>query len=469
MKIQNIYLLIEKASFFKIIASLILVCLSFQSQASESAPNLKPDATVKVFIQYSSSTRAKILKSFYQEPKTDSPLKNNHRSGKLKNALMSQTVFLQHELTKNASIQKIEPFWLSLASIAEVTLPMIPALKNLPYVEAVTILNRKAYLSEIAEVQLAPLWTWSPKYTYGLNKIDLPLVNQKYPQLDGLGIKVGVIDTGVDPKHPDLVGKTILFRDYIDKKNTLPRDDHGHGTHVAGTIAGGNQSGKNIGVAPAAKLVIAKSFSKTGDSNDADLLLSLQWMADPDGNPQTQDQPQVVSNSWNLDDVEYRNNEPQLEPFCLAIESLEKLGVSVVFSAGNDGVSGEDIKLPGACPQAITVAATDSGDQVPSFSSRGPVWWKNQKFNKPDISAPGYNIESADTGGGYKTRSGTSMSVPHIAGAIALLKQAAPKAGPNDLKRALYIGATDVEDKGFDIDSGNGRLSVIKALNILGL
>jgi hypothetical protein len=386
--------------------------------------------------------------------------------------LQAQVNFWAQKVIRHLGGAKIEPLWISVGAIIDCR-PMLQAKKifsqkEFSFIESIRSMRRKAFLDEELKFEgIQP--HGSVKYTYGLSKIKLPEVNQQLPSLNGLGRRVGIIDTGIDPLHPDLKGKTILFRDFIDPKNTKPRDDHGHGSHVAGTIAGGSASGTQIGVALSAELIVAKSFSKTGSSVDADLLRSLQWMADPDGNPQTNDQPDVISNSWNLDDVEYAQNEPRLEPFCVAIENLESLGTVVVFSAGNDGRTGGKIKLPGACPQALTVGATDSGDQVPSFSSRGPVWWKSQKFNKPDISAPGYNVNSAHIDGGYKTRSGTSMSVPHVAGALLILRQFSPASTVEELKEALLKGSTDIGKPGFDFDSGVGRLDLFKSIEILDL
>lgn len=186
-------------------------------------------------------------------------------------------------------------------------------------------------------------------YTYGLEKMNLPKVNSNFPDIQGQGVRVGIIDTGIDPQHPDLRGKTLSFRDFVSGK-TFPYDNHGHGTHVAGCIAGGKASGKQIGIAPQAHLIVAKTFSKFGGFKEEDLLLALQWMADPDGNPETQDAAHVVSGSWNVD-----GNTKELlvkeESFCVAIDNLYKLGIYSVFSAGNDGPDKSTIKIPGASPK----------------------------------------------------------------------------------------------------------------------
>jgi subtilisin family serine protease len=303
-------------------------------------------------------------------------------------------------------------------------------------------------------------------FTYGLEKLNVPALRVKYPQLDGTGIRVAILDTGIDPNHPDLKGRTKAFRDFTGAKSAVVRDDHGHGTHVAGTIAGGSTSGLSIGIAPKAELLIGKVFDSYGQASNEDLLLSMQWAADPDGNPATNDYANVVSNSWNLED-KFDSIAPADNPFCATIANWLTLGMVPVFAAGNDGPDIGTVSLPGSCPEALTIAATDEDDAAASFSSRGPANWKSGTVAKPDISAPGMDVESAQPGGGYRLRSGTSMATPHAAGAMAILLQARPGISVVDAKKVMLSGATQLGASRNDSTFGAGRIDLLKSVDLV--
>jgi bacillopeptidase F len=276
------------------------------------------------------------------------------------------------------------------------------------------------------------------KFTYGLEKINLPALRQKAPNITGQGVRVGVIDTGIDATHPDLKDRLLLFKDFVNNK-TEPYDDNSHGTHVSGTIAGGNASGTSVGVAPGAKIIMGKVFSSTGAASDSDLLKAMQWMADPDGNPEHQ--PQIVSNSWGSDAPD-GSKDPMDEPLCKAIAGWAKVGILAVFAAGNEGPDSGTVGIPGACPQALTVGATDKNDDLAYFSSRGPSTWKSGAIIKPTVSAPGVDVISTIPGGGYKAYSGTSMATPHVAGLAALVVQAVPNVTIENVQKLIIAGAT---------------------------
>jgi subtilisin family serine protease len=296
--------------------------------------------------------------------------------------------------------------------------------------------------------------------TTGLQRIKYPEFRIYHPTITGRGARLGIVDTGIDANHRDLTGKTLAFKDFISGR-LAPYDDNGHGTHVAGIIAGGSASGKQIGVAPEAQLYIAKAFSRYGGSEEAKLLLALQWMADPDHNPDTDDAAMIVSNSWNSDRP-YENVSPVDDPFCRVVDALSGLGIVVVFAAGNDGPSSSSIKTPGACPNAVTVAATNERDAITDFSSRGPVRWGSVTVPKPDISAPGSSIESAWPGNDYKRMSGTSMAAPYVSGSLALLIQ---HSGPDkDWAAMLTNSAVDIGRTGFDEAAGAGLLNLLTAM-----
>ncbi len=360
----------------------------------------------------------------------------------------------------------VQTFWLGRGSLARLTHAQVKVVLRNPLVESVSKLGRRAHLTQSLAPALGRSTAVRSSDTYGLEQIGVPELRFRHFGLDGTAVRVGIIDTGIDGNHPDLTGRVLNYRDWIDPKIKIPRDDHGHGTHVAGTIGGGSTSGLSIGVAPKVGFVIAKAFNKSGDSKDTDLLAALQWMTDPDGQPATDDAPKVINNSWNVDG-DIGTLDPSQDAFCNAIDGLAKLGITAVFAAGNDGSSRNTIKVPGACPGALTVAATDSGDQIVSFSSRGLAIWKTGSVAKPDVAAPGKDIESADPGGSYRTRSGTSMASPHVAGAVAILLQAKPGLNPDQVKTALMSTAEDIESKGFDVEAGSGRINLVRSVENL--
>lgn len=344
--------------------------------------------------------------------------------------------------------------WLLHGTIASLTKSQLREALGAKAISSLYFLGRVAHLPPPSPLQALERTT---TFTWGWNLLGLPQLRQAHPLALGTGVRLGLIDTGIDPTHTDLKGRTLRFRNFL-QPDESPFDDNGHGTHVAGTIVGGAASSINIGIAPQAGLVVAKAFSARGSAQDADLLLALQWMADPDGDPLTADGVRVINNSWNFSDA-YGNKEPEDEPFCLAIEKLHGLGILSVFSAGNSGPGSGSVEIPGACPYALTVGASDENDSVAGFSSRGPVRWRKTSLAKPEIVAPGVKVLSAAPGM-FATLSGTSMAAPHVTGALALLAQAHPNMGPSELRKEILRHTKDIGPKGPDAESGFGRLDL---------
>ncbi len=304
-----------------------------------------------------------------------------------------------------------------------------------------------------------------PKFTYGLQKIMIPEYRKALPEKLGQGVRVAVIDTGVDASHPDLKGKVVAFADLVSKKPE-PYDDQGHGTHVSGTIGGGDASGESIGVAPKVQFINAKFLDKNGSGTFANAVLAMQWVVDPDGKPETADGAQIVSNSWGGSRPS-ATADPKDEAMCVAVEAWTKLGIMPVFAAGNSGPAAKTVGLPGGCPLSFTVAASDQNDAIASFSSRGPAVWKTGTFAKPDITAPGVAVKSSLPGNKYANFSGTSMATPHVAGAIALIYQLQPKITVEQMIDVMKKSATKIDNN--PNSSGAGRIDVVKASQLLGL
>jgi subtilisin family serine protease len=282
--------------------------------------------------------------------------------------------------------------------------------------------------------------------------------------ITGAGVTVGSIDTGVDPSSPDLAGKIVAWRDFVDGR-TEPYDDNGHGTHTIGTMVGGDANGTPIGVAPGAKVIVARAMGADGSGLGSNLLAAAQWVVDPDGNPATLDFPAVVNNSWTADEA----NDTW---YSQVIRTWVALGIVPVFSAGNFGPGAGTIGSPAGYPLSIAVGAVDDTPVVASFSSRGPVTWRNTDgagpaagtvLSKPDLTAPGVGIVSS-VGAGYLTYSGTSMAAPHVSGVVALIRQATPAMSAPDVEQILRATSTDLGPPGPDPDAGAGLVNALAAV-----
>ncbi len=354
---------------------------------------------------------------------------------------------------KSLKSEDLQSLWLIGASIVNLSPTQLNDIRQIAKTTAgIQKIEPLDFKVQLASVEVLA----SNDVTTGLKRIKYPEFRDLHPLAKGRGARVGIVDTGIDAGHRDLLGKTLAFKDFISRR-TAPYDDNGHGTHVAGIIAGGSASGKQIGVAPEAQLYVAKAFSRYGGSDEASLLLALQWMADPDQNPSTDDAAMIVSNSWNSDRP-IRGVAPVDDPFCRVVDGLHSLGIIVVFAAGNDGPDSSSIKTPGACPNALTVAATDNADVVTEMSSRGPALWRSLLVAKPEISAPGYRVESSWPGNDYKKMSGTSMATPYVAGSLALI--AVDVANSSRAKEILLKSGSDLGAPGFDKESGYGLLNL---------
>lgn len=293
--------------------------------------------------------------------------------------------------------------------------------------------------------------------------------------LTGRGRVVASIDTGVEGVHPALTdrwrgrnGDTAAS--WFDPLNApSPSDNNGHGTHVMGIMVGRHGS-DTIGLAPDAEWISAAVVDRgrSLSATFADILAAMQWVVDPDGNPHTMDDvPDVVCNSWGVSQ-EIINACDQL--FFEAIDNVEAMGVVCVFAAGNEGPTPKSIRNPadraGAPNGTFSVGAVDanySDFPVPSFSSRGPSACNNTA-KKPEIAAPGVGIRSAFKGQTYKIINGTSMAAPHVAAAVALLRQYNPELTPEQIKTALLSTAHDIGAPGEDNASGHGLIDLEAAL-----
>lgn len=269
---------------------------------------------------------------------------------------------------------------------------------------------------------------------------------------DGSGVKVAVLDTGIDSAHPDLAGQLDEAVSFVPGEEVT--DMHAHGTHVASTVLGTGEAseGRNKGVAPGARLLVGKVLSDDGFGQDSWIIDGMEWAAE---------NAKVVNMSLG-------SPEPSdgTDPMAQAVNNLSKeTGSLFVIAAGNTGMEG--IGSPGAAEAALTVGAVDKSDNLAWFSSKGPSF--GSAGLKPDLTAPGVGIIAArsqhtDKGSGfYMSMDGTSMASPHVAGAAAILSQRHPDWTGEQLKEALMSTTKKIEDiKPFE--GGTGRLDTVAAL-----
>lgn len=275
---------------------------------------------------------------------------------------------------------------------------------------------------------------------------------QKELGLDGEGVVLGHIDTGAEASHPHLKGRVKGFRDFVEDRD-LPYDDHGHGTHTLGVMVGG---GAGRSVAPKARVLVGRALDETGGGQLSDLVRALQWMADPDGNPDTRDQPFALNCSWGLPRAELKAAGVSDRIFWDAVQSLRDAGVVPVFSSGNEGP--EVQVVPGGYPHVLSVGAHDARGAIPHFSSGGMISWGGESLLRPDLVAPGKGVYSSHKGGRYRTLQGTSQAAPHLTGLLALMKQAKPGLSASQAEAIVRRSVQDRGSQGPDPRAGRGSL-----------
>ena len=277
--------------------------------------------------------------------------------------------------------------------------------------------------------------------------------------IDGSGVTVATLDTGVDLTHPELAsryrgGTNSWFDPY--GEHAEPMDVHGHGTQVMGVIV----AGTGIGMAPGARFIAARVFNDSGVSTDSAVHLAFQWLLDPDGNPATDDAPNVVNASWG---AQLATCDRTFEP---DLQALRAAHILPVFAAGNDGPGGSSDTSPGNLPEAFAVGATATATTIAPFSSVGPSRCDGGQF--PALVAAGTGIRSTDRFGFEATGlAGTSFAAPHVAGALALLLQVAPQLTAADQASLLTQSAHDLGPAGPDATFGAGSLDIAAAARLL--
>ena len=273
---------------------------------------------------------------------------------------------------------------------------------------------------------------------YGVEMVGAPL---EWDETMGEGIKVGVIDTGIDPEHIDLKGRV---KDYVNFSST-DRDDiydeNGHGTHVAGIIAAERNDVGVVGVVPKADLYIAKAFNKDGTANFEAIKNSLIWM---------------IEKNVDVINMSFSSQTPNKE-YQQVINEAYRRGITLVCAAGNLGEKENEntIGYPARFDETIAVTAVDITKKITDFSSVGP---------EAEIAAAGNKIYSCYPKNKFATLSGTSMATPIISGAVAILQSKGVtrykrRLKPEEIRLLLHIYAEDLGEPGRNPDYGFGLFS----------
>jgi serine protease AprX len=358
-------------------------------------------------------------------------------------------------LKQQGHYAEMQSLWSINAVSGAVSASVISELAALPGVESV-VLDAVVPGPVPAAVPTSPT-------NWNLDAIGAPDVwNLGYT---GQGIVVGTMDSGVDASHPDLApryrgGANSWYDPY--GQHATPADHSGHGTQVMGLIVGGESGGYQIGVAPDAQWIAAKIFNDSNEAVLSNIHAAFQWMLDPDGNPDTDDAPDIVNNSWVLANTVNQCN----QEFTGDIDLLKEAEIAVVFSGGNFGPDANTSVTPANDVGSLPVGAVDDLGNISNFSSRGANACDGDTY--PHLVAPGENIFTTEPAPAlYNVVSGTSFSAAHVSGAMAVLKSAFPAATATELESALTESATDIGPVGPDDSSGYGMVDMVGAYNWL--
>lgn len=250
---------------------------------------------------------------------------------------------------------------------------------------------------------------------------------------EGAGVKVAVIDTGMDYTHPDLKANYAGGYNAIVTTAT-PMDDQGHGTHVSGTIGAARDSKGVVGVSPGVSLYAVKVLDENGSGEYSAIISGIEW---------------AVQNKMNIINLSLGSNE-DVKAVRNVITAAYTAGVTIVCAAGNNAGA---VLYPAKYPEAIAISASnpDQANTITSFSSRGP---------EIAFIAPGLNINSTAKAGGYLIKSGTSMAAPHVAGLAALAIAAGAKT-PAAVREMLTKAAASA---GISTEAGAGMIDAAKLI-----
>ncbi len=293
-------------------------------------------------------------------------------------------------------------------------------------------------MHRISDYKIIQIKSDQPKEVidYGVRMAGAPL---EWGEVTGEGVRVGIIDTGIDLRHRDLadgISDAISFVSGV----RSPQDDNGHGTHVAGIIGARKNGTGVVGMAPGCSLYVAKAFDANGNAEFPAIYKSLEWMI--------RKRVQIVNMSFSSDEPSKGYEE--------ILKAANAHGITLICAAGNEGSRRRNtIGYPGKFPQTIAVTAVDPSRRTTEFSSAG---------YESELCAAGVDIYSTYPGNSYAKLSGTSMATPIISGAAALMQAKGMYRyrrylSPKEVRFLLHLYTEDLGGKGWDPYFGYGLFS----------
>ena len=390
-------------------------------------------------------------------------------------AAQSQQPFLENAAL-NTHIEVHNTFWLKSSAVVSVNSTAVDQsqLTAIDGVDGIYNHNNLSISADSNNTQSTPtdVGSQSADTTYGLDMIKAAETQNAF-DTTGSGVDVAVLDTGLDPDHDAIdVGEWAAFDEDGNERSTPPNDPEGHGTHVGGTIAGDPVADTEIGVAPGATLHGVQVLDDNNRGSFAQVVAGMEWVIETDADDNGVD-IDIMQMSLGSDDT---TAEAFVEPVRNAVEN----DIIVSASVGNDGVN--DSSSPGNIHESLAAGAVDQDNDVTGFS--GGEWintteqwnqsaeeWPEQdpewpdEYLVPDVVAPGFGIDSAEAGteDSLTSKSGTSMSSPHVAGTAALLL--AEGVDPTTAEKAIINSAIHPDGPdAYDNRYGHGTIDSFAAM-----
>jgi len=476
MKRISIIILLLPFLSFNAISQQVYITQSLSEQVSKN----KTDETIRILVTLNEQLAYYKLKQEFNSKN----LTSAERAKFVLNALKKQQQFSQKEFEESLStFQKENPnklkvitkYWIANMLLVEASPSAIEYLAQKSEVRYLDYANNKITLIEPEYVGIE-----NPTREPGIAEDGLKAINADAMWALGYTGKGQVVysyDTGVEPKHPAIdeaylgnyLPATQCWYPYTSDVPTESASNHG--THTVGTVLGLDEATNDtIGVAFNAYWIGNDLVTSTVEAlpSISDMVLAMEWALNPDGDLQTVDDiPDVINNSWRWydgDDTQY------CEGFVVdMLNSLELAGIATIFSGGNSGPNNTTVNSPQRTKTSLLnsfcVGAVDGYNNtfpITSFSTLGPSQCTaSDPLNiHPEVVAPGYQVRSCVGLDSYSVSSGTSMSSPHVSGAVLLLKEAFPDLTGETLLAALYYSAIDLGEPGEDNIYGRGMIDV---------
>jgi len=470
-----------------------LLLISMAPFINVQAENWQHKISDKMLKQLNSQDEIELILRL-TSPKQLSSINTNNRIEKIQNtvaqlkqiAAETQAPTIKYLAAKNITYQS---FWVSndiLISAKTTDIPEILARSEISTAYSNAPISLNLPTQKQVQIQSPTAIEWN------VSKVNAPDVwNLGFT---GQNIVIAGQDTGYQWDHPALINQYRGWDGLIADHNynwhdgitspqvncgNAPCDDNGHGSHTMGTMIGDDGASNQIGVAPGAKWIGCRNMD-VGNGTPATYAACFQWFLEPtdlnNENPDSNYAPHIINNSWGCPEFEGCTDPLVLRD---AVNNVVAAGILVVVAAGNSGSGCNSITTPAAIyDKSLTVGSTTVTDQISNFSSRGSVTVDGTALIKPNLSAPGSDVRSANNSSGYTYKSGTSMASPNVAAVAALVMsanpslQGKPQLVQKVLERTSVAKTSSTQScngvSGLDIPNntyGWGRIDALDAVN----